>query len=460
MNDHPNEIVIVRRRGGGHAESPHGGAWKIAFADFMTAMMAFFLVLWIISATDKNTKTLIARYFNPVKVEEPAKSVKGIHGAPEQNTDAPGKDTGAPNSEKSHADQGDAARGAGPESPEATPGDPKQRHKGKLDPRSQTQDPSRPQPTMSEAELFSDPRASLDKIAGAPPPGPRVDPAAALKGFGEVGPSADEALRDPFHPLGSDKAVNVMAPDPGAPPEPEAASQEGSSAPPAASAPPNAGPRQGGDAPEPSAGKDDAAPAAAMSAPPNPAEAKPAAREVKSAAAEAKPPPDGTTPAAGQAAATAEARAAALLAEIRKRLGPLTQSASGPLLDVQATEEGVLVSLTDRQNFSMFAIGSAEPQPKVVQVMDAIAMSLETLPGTIVVRGHTDGRPYRLATYDNWRLSSARAQMAYYMLARGGVAEKRFDRIEGFADHRLRDRAHPLAAENRRIEILLREVNP
>ena len=116
--------------------------------------------------------------------------------------------------------------------------------------------------------------------------------------------------------------------------------------------------------------------------------------------------------------------------------------------------------MTDRQNFSMFAVGSAEPQPRVVRMMDAIAMSLETLPGTIVVRGHTDARPYRSATYDNWRLSSARAQMAYYMLARGGVAEKRFDRIEGFADHRLRDPAHPLSAENRRIEILLREVNP
>ena len=63
------EIVIVRRRGS-HEDEHHGGAWKIAFADFMTAMMAFFLVLWIISATDKNTKTLIARYFNPVKVEE------------------------------------------------------------------------------------------------------------------------------------------------------------------------------------------------------------------------------------------------------------------------------------------------------------------------------------------------------------------------------------------------------
>ena len=89
---HPHpEIVIVRRRSALEDEH-HGGAWKIAFADFMTAMMAFFLVLWIISATDKNTKTMIARYFNPVKVEEPAKAQKGIHGAPEQNTDFAGRD--------------------------------------------------------------------------------------------------------------------------------------------------------------------------------------------------------------------------------------------------------------------------------------------------------------------------------------------------------------------------------
>ena len=82
------------------------------------------------------------------------------------------------------------------------------------------------------------------------------------------------------------------------------------------------------------------------------------------------------------------------------------------------------------------------------------------MPGTIIVRGHTDARPYRSATYDNWRLSSARAQMAYYMLSRGGLAEKRFERIEGYAAHRLKDPAQPLAAENRRIEILLREAKP
>jgi hypothetical protein len=53
---------------------------------------------------------------------------------------------------------------------------------------------------------------------------------------------------------------------------------------------------------------------------------------------------------------------------------------------------------------------------------------------------------------------AARAQMAYYMLNRGGVEEKRFERIEGFADHRLKDPGRPFGAENRRIEILLREA--
>src|SRR5271166_4166073 len=105
------EIVIVRRRGS-HEDEHHGGAWKIAFADFMTAMMAFFLVLWIISATDKNTKTLIARYFNPVKLEEPAKAQKGIHGSPEQDTDSPGTDSGAPNAEKPRSDQGETPSGS------------------------------------------------------------------------------------------------------------------------------------------------------------------------------------------------------------------------------------------------------------------------------------------------------------------------------------------------------------
>lgn len=417
MSVHP-EIVIIKRRST-LEEGHHGGAWKIAFADFMTAMMAFFLVLWIISATDKNTKTLIARYFNPVKVEEPAKAQKGIHGAPEQDTDAPGTDSGAPNAEKPRSDQGQTASGSVRESSASPLAEDKGKHLAKQEPKTPP-DPAKPNPTMSEGELFSDPAASLDKIAGVPPPGPRLDPAATLKGYGEVGPSADEALRDPFRPLGSDRAINVVNPDPGAPPEGNAASAQ-------------------------------LKPPAEASQPPGPVASPegPAQTESK--------PSSGT--ASGQAKARAEA-AAALLADVKKRLGDEGQSLAGPELDVQATDEGILISLTDRQNYSMFAIGSAEPQPRVVHMMEAVAMSLETMPGAIVVRGHTDAHPYRSKTYDNWRLSSARAQMAYYMLNRGGVAEKRFERIEGFADHRLKDPAQPFAAENRRIEILLREATP
>src|SRR5271165_3387419 len=129
MGEPHAEIVIVRRRASSEEEHHHGGAWKIALADFMTALMAFFLVLWIISATDKNTKTLIARYFNPVKVEEPAKAQKGIHGAPEHNSNAPGEQSGAPKNERQQADLVEAPGGSAREASSSTPAnDPKQKH--------------------------------------------------------------------------------------------------------------------------------------------------------------------------------------------------------------------------------------------------------------------------------------------------------------------------------------------
>ncbi len=417
---HP-EIVIVRRRGS-HEDEHHGGAWKIAFADFMTAMMAFFLVLWIISATDKNTKTLIARYFNPVKVEEPAKAQKGIHGVPEKDAYQPGAGSSAPSAAKATSEHGESAGGSANEGAAASSSN--QNEQGRASAPQPPPDPARPYPTMSEQELFSDPRASLDKIAGAPPPGPRIDQSAALKGYGEVGPSADEALRDPFRPLGSDQAVNVVRSDTGAPPAAAAAGDQPASV--AASSAPEAPP-----APGPSKAEAPQSPASSPTHPPAP-----------------------------DAADARRTAASNLLADLRKRLAGEAPANQGPQLDVEATEDGILISLTDRQNFAMFAVGSAEPQPRVLKIMDAVAASLQTMPGAIVVRGHTDARPYRSATYDNWRLSSARAQMAYYMLSRGGVAEKRFERVEGYADRRLKDASHPLAAENRRIEILVREPAP
>jgi chemotaxis protein MotB len=54
--------IIIRRKKAGHGGA-HGGAWKVAFADFMTAMMAFFLVMWLMGS-DEEVKAAIADYFN------------------------------------------------------------------------------------------------------------------------------------------------------------------------------------------------------------------------------------------------------------------------------------------------------------------------------------------------------------------------------------------------------------
>ena len=60
-------IIIKRVKKGGHAA--HGGAWKIAYADFVTAMMAFFLLMWLLGSTTEGDKKGIADYFNsPLKV--------------------------------------------------------------------------------------------------------------------------------------------------------------------------------------------------------------------------------------------------------------------------------------------------------------------------------------------------------------------------------------------------------
>ncbi len=60
-------IIIKRVKKGGHA--PHGGAWKIAYADFVTAMMAFFLLMWLLGSTTEGDKKGIADYFNsPLRV--------------------------------------------------------------------------------------------------------------------------------------------------------------------------------------------------------------------------------------------------------------------------------------------------------------------------------------------------------------------------------------------------------
>ena len=77
MGDAPIVIKKVKKvTGGGH----HGGAWKVAYADFVTAMMAFFLLMWLINTTSPEQKRGIADYFAPASISQTTSGSGGILG--------------------------------------------------------------------------------------------------------------------------------------------------------------------------------------------------------------------------------------------------------------------------------------------------------------------------------------------------------------------------------------------
>jgi chemotaxis protein MotB len=440
------ELVIIRRRSAFNEVEYKSGVWKIAYADFMTAMMAFFLVMWLINATNQETRESVASYFNPVKLADSTPDRKGL--------EDPKKKEPAPPS--------------APDMPDAEPAAPVAPAPSAPSVRLPNTPSSLRAPRFDESALFRDPYAILTDIAG----GPAVKASRERRvGISLRTPDRDDggsgqAHRDPFDPIywqlapqASTDEKAARSGDRGSLPIDEDLAALGA-----------------GELTRPTAGQLDVAAGSGRPARPSAQDASPDAGKADAAvaatsaptSADAKkhaleqPPREPPTPEARPVkAADSETRtntrdaAAELQEAIRSALrsGP----APGPAVEVQRTDEGVLVSLTDAADFGMFAVGSAEPQPELVRVVDKIAPLLAERKGAIVVRGHTDARPYRSVHYDNWRLSTARAHMAYHMLVRGGIAPQRIERIEGYADRRPKQTDDPLAAQNRRIEILVKE---
>jgi chemotaxis protein MotB len=80
MTANSNRPIVIKKVkkviGGGH----HGGAWKVAYADFVTAMMAFFLLMWLINTTSPEQKRGIADYFAPASVSRSTQGSDGLLG--------------------------------------------------------------------------------------------------------------------------------------------------------------------------------------------------------------------------------------------------------------------------------------------------------------------------------------------------------------------------------------------
>ena len=76
MSDKP-VIIIRKKKKAGHG-GHHGGAWKVAYADFVTAMMAFFLLMWLINTTTPEQKRGIADYFAPQAISQTTNGAGGV----------------------------------------------------------------------------------------------------------------------------------------------------------------------------------------------------------------------------------------------------------------------------------------------------------------------------------------------------------------------------------------------
>jgi chemotaxis protein MotB len=425
------ELVLIRRRSGGE-DAPHkGGVWKIAYADFMTAMMAFFLVMWLINSTDQRVLTQVANYFNPMRLTDNTPHERGLQNIEAGEQGKQGKESAPAEVKEKHKSKEKAPRRA---SEKAPPSADQAKEKEQVSAAGKAR--------YSEQALFSDPYGVLARIASqttseAPPtPTARKDSSELYTDPFDLAAQRDAAAKQTARA----KAAPAKSPatDTAAAESKKEAAQQKDAA------------KTATESPRP----DDTAKAHPR---PPPMEAKTAAdREREQAAVKAALAEIEQAAAAKTAVqkAAVQTEAEKIESEVKQVMSQLRGTV--PNLDVTVTEDGVLISLTDDYNFGMFAIASAEPRPAMVVVMERIAKVLQAHPNPLVVRGHTDGRPYRSGTYDNWRLSTARAHMAYYMLVRGGVEEKRFERIEGYADRSLRVSSDPEAAQNRRIEILLR----
>lgn len=157
------------------------------------------------------------------------------------------------------------------------------------------------------------------------------------------------------------------------------------------------------------------------------------------------------------AAAQETQRFARLAAELQRRLqqNPETRALARQISFTQ-TDQGLRIDLVDQADFSMFEVGTDRLRPEARRLLTEVADAVRSVPNQVIVRGHTDSRPYgRSQAMNNWLLSTARAETTRTVLERSGVMLGRFNRIEGVADREPFVPADRMDPRNRRISITL-----
>lgn len=337
---------IIRKieviEGHGH----HGGAWKVAYADFMTAMMAFFLLMWILSSSDEQKLRGIAEYFTDATMPGGSGVLDGATFGPPGILSASNGTVVARGTDLGKVD-------------DATPATWEVKDVTKAD------QLMKPAPGTSA----SDNNVAEDKSGG------------------QVKQDQQMQVADALHMAAGQSQAASTAKDP------------------------------------------------------------------QNAAGKAQDASDSQAP----DHAADEARFAQLQSDLMQAmqdnpdLRPLV-----PNVVFEQTPEGLRIQIIDQEGRPMFASGRAEMLGATQTLLDKLGRSLAEMPNKMVISGHTDAVPFtNRKAYDNWDLSSDRANSTRRVLEQAGVDRARILRVSGLADTDPLVADAPKDARNRRISVLL-----
>ena len=401
-----NETIIIKRvkkiHGGGH----HGGQWKVAYADFVTAMMAFFLMLWLLNATTSEQMAGIANYFSPTALSYTDSGAGGMLG---------GATMLAPGAMDSATTEGGATVSLMPLNENEIPD-----VEGL---------PAEKKGTLEEDDVLDEPGAlgkSKDAYNEESESGEKAEELYYSRNLLDVEALDDESAATLLRRLEQqgfgeiEVAVELLASL-------------------------KKGEMNGADVAEEMREmlKDEGF------------EGSKAAQELLAMIE------------AGRLAAAGVSKE--LLRELEQRdferaEAALRESiASSPALRefsqnliIDMTPQGMRIQIADAEQRSMFPSGSAAMYDYTEELLNQIVQAIMPLPNDIAIVGHTDATPYHSgADYTNWELSTDRANSSRRALIAAGLPAERIVRVVGKADHDPLDKNVPFSAQNRRISVLI-----
>ena len=412
----PAASIIIKKVQGGHGGG-HGGAWKIALADMMTAMMAFFLLMWLLGATSEAQRKSIADYFKPtpksrIQMGQLAGS-NGILG---------GRSILDPEGMPSSAFQNSLLDVASPQDTEGG----KDRDKGpETDASPQSEKQGESKGGTGEGDKAGG-KAEGDKSGGQNAQNQQASGQAgqgqgAAAGKGGAGQGAQGQAGQ--GQTGAGQGGNAQA---------------------------GANKGQGSQASNQTAGQ---AGAQGQNAQDQGAQGQGGSGQGGGSQGQGQ----GGSGQGGNGKSDSQTFSD-VQQELMIRLSEdKTLAALKDQVKFTQDKDGLRIEIIDKADFAMFSLGTNKLQPRAQALLEAVAKTVADLPNKVYVRGHTDG--FGFASNDpknnNWALSAERADSTRQLLEKMGVPSDRITRIEGVADKQPFNNNDPYDARNRRISITL-----